>query len=491
MSTKLRFDNQVAVVTGAGNGLGKQYALLLAERGAKVVVNDLGGDIHGASNKPSGQGDKESIRVADVVVQEIKRKGGIAVANYDPVQQGERIIQTAIDSFGRVDIVVNNAGILRDITLRKMTDLDWDTIMDVHLHGTMRTARAAWPYMKKQKYGRIVNTTSASGLFGNFGQSNYAAAKMGIVGLSETLAKEGSKYNILCNVIAPAAASRLTATVLPPDVMQALRPEWVAPLIGALCHSSCSENGSIFEAGAGHFSKIRWERSQGWQCRPEDLTPDLVIQNFAKITDWTDAEHPDGPRDGMKLLSSAKSIKRTSARQASQKPVDFKGRVALVTGAGNGLGRAYALQLSQLGAKVAVLDLQGARKVADEIKAKGGEALALEKSVTEDADTIIAECIQHFGRLDILLNNAGILRDKSFQNMTDELWYAVMDVHLRATFKLTKAAWPHMLKQKYGRIIGTTSTSGIYGNFGQSNYAAAVSILLRETFCVTDKNLSF
>jgi multifunctional beta-oxidation protein len=214
MADQLRYDNQVIVITGAGNGLGKQYAKFFASRGAKVVVNDLGG---GAFGK---EGTKGSSKVADVVVKEIKDAGGIAVANYDAVQNGENIVKTAIDAFGRIDVLINNAGILRDITLRNMKDEDWDIIMDVHVHGAMRTARAAWPYFRKQRYGKIINTSSSSGLFGNFGQSNYAAAKMALVGLSGTLAKEGAKYHIHCNTLAPGAASRLTQTVWSGDMME-------------------------------------------------------------------------------------------------------------------------------------------------------------------------------------------------------------------------------------------------------------------------------
>ena len=159
-----------------------------------MVVNDLGGTFNGK----------------DVVVKEIQNAGGVAVANYDPVQNGDKIVKTAIDTFGRVDILINNAGILRDISPRNMKHEDWDVIMDVHVNGAFKTARAAWPFMRKQKYGRIINTSSSSGLFGNFGQSNYAAAKMALVGVSETLAKEGAKYNITSDVLAPGAASRLT-----------------------------------------------------------------------------------------------------------------------------------------------------------------------------------------------------------------------------------------------------------------------------------------
>lgn len=163
-TTSLRFENLVVVVTGAGNGLGKQHALFFASRGAKVVVNDLGGNIKGGRDGNN--------RVADVVVEEIRQAGGVAVSNYDPVQRGANIVKTAIDHFGRIDVLINNAGILRDTTLKNMKEEDWDVIMDVHIHGTMRTVRAAWPYFIRQRFGRIINTSSSSGLFGNFGQSN-------------------------------------------------------------------------------------------------------------------------------------------------------------------------------------------------------------------------------------------------------------------------------------------------------------------------------
>ena len=163
---QIRYDNQVIVITGAGAGLGRKYAQFFSSRGGKIVVNDLGGTFDGKDTKPG----TTSGKVADAVVKEIRDAGGIAVANYDAVQNGERIIETAIKEFGRVDVLINNAGILRDVTIRNMKDGDWDSIIDVHVTGTMKTARAAWPYMRKQRFGRIVNTTSASGLFGNFGQ---------------------------------------------------------------------------------------------------------------------------------------------------------------------------------------------------------------------------------------------------------------------------------------------------------------------------------
>jgi NAD(P)-dependent dehydrogenase (short-subunit alcohol dehydrogenase family) len=209
----LRFDNKVVIVTGAGNGLGKIYALFFASRGAKVVVNDLG-------TSHTGSGASEG--AAQLVVNEIKAAGGQAVANTDSVEFGEKIVKTAMDTYGRVDVIINNAGILRDVSMVKMTDLDWDLIMKVHLKGTYSVTKAAWNIMRKQGFGRIINTSSASGLYGSFGQANYAAAKLGIHGFTMTLAREGDKNNIKTNTIAPVAASRMTETVLPPSVIYIL-----------------------------------------------------------------------------------------------------------------------------------------------------------------------------------------------------------------------------------------------------------------------------
>ncbi|KAL3462730.1 hypothetical protein BJX64DRAFT_288190 [Aspergillus heterothallicus] len=459
--SELRFDNQTVVVTGAGGGLGKAYALFFASRGANVVVNDLGG---------SHVGEGKSSKAADVVVDEIKAAGGKAVANYDSVENGDAIIDTAIKAFGRIDILLNNAGILRDISFKNMKDQDWDLINTVHTYGAYKCARAAWPHFRKQKYGRIINTASAAGLFGNFGQANYAAAKLGQVGFTETLAKEGAKYNIIANVIAPVAASRMTATVMPQEVLDLLKPEWVVPLVAALVHSSnTTESGSIFEVGGGHVAKLRWERAKGALLKPDaSLTPGAIARKWKDVNDYSQPSYPTGPADFMGLLEDG--LKLPSA-PAGEEP-DFKGKVALVTGGGNGLGRAYCLLFAKLGASVVVNDLVDPEPVVQEIKKLGGQAVG-NKASCEDGAAVVKTAIDTYGRIDILVNNAGILRDKAFANMSDDLWNPVINVHLRGTYKVTQAAWPHMLKQKYGRIVNTASTSGIYGNFGQANYAAA------------------
>ncbi|PYI12020.1 peroxisomal hydratase-dehydrogenase-epimerase [Aspergillus sclerotiicarbonarius CBS 121057] len=459
--SELRFDNQTVVVTGAGGGLGKAYALFFASRGANVVVNDLGG---------SHSGEGKSAKAADVVVDEIRAAGGKAVANYDSVENGEAIIETAIKNFGRIDVLLNNAGILRDVSFKNMKDQDWDLINRVHTYGAYRCARAAWPHFRKQKYGRVINTASSAGLFGSFGQANYSAAKLGQVGFTETLAKEGAKYNILANVIAPIAASRMTATVMPPEVLENLKPDWVVPLVAALVHSSnTTESGGIYEVGGGHVAKLRWERAKGALLKTDaSLTPGAIARKWNDVNDYSQPSYPTGPADFMTLLEDGL---KTSSAPGGEEP-DFKGKVALVTGGGNGLGRAYCLLFAKLGAAVVVNDLVDPEPVVQEIKKMGGQAVG-NKASCEDGENVVKTAIDTFGRIDILINNAGILRDKAFNNMNDDLWNPVINVHLRGTYKVTKAAWPYMLKQKYGRIVNTASTSGIYGNFGQANYAAA------------------
>ncbi|XP_029366016.1 peroxisomal multifunctional enzyme type 2 isoform X1 [Echeneis naucrates] len=293
----LSFEGRVVLVTGAGGGLGREYALDFAKRGASVVVNDLGADTKGGG---------KSSAAADKVVEEIKAKGGKAVANYDSVEDGEKLIQAALDSFGRIDIVVNNAGILRDRSFPRTSDLDWDLIQRIHLRGSFLVTRAAWNHMKNQKFGRIIMTASAAGIYGNFGQANYSAAKLGMLGLANTLAIEGRKYNIHCNTIAPVAGSRLTETVMPPDLVASLKPEYVSPLVLWLCHDQCQENGGLFEVGAGWIGKLRWERSRGRIVRQKNqpMNPEAVRDQWDKICDFTDATKPASTGESLQSMVS-------------------------------------------------------------------------------------------------------------------------------------------------------------------------------------------
>jgi NAD(P)-dependent dehydrogenase (short-subunit alcohol dehydrogenase family)/putative sterol carrier protein len=277
---RIRFDDRVAVVTGAGAGLGRAYALELARRGAKVVVNDLGAARDGAG--------KSSKSPADRVVEEIKKAGGQAVANYDNVATpagGENIVRTALDAFGRVDILINNAGILRDKSFLNMALENWQAVLDVHLNGAYYVSRPAMAVMKESGYGRIVLTTSAAGLYGNYGQSNYSAAKMALVGLMNTLNLEGMKYNIRINTIAPLAASRLTEDVMPPDLFERSKPEFVAPLVIYLCSEACEESGAIFNSGMGYYSRAAVLTGPAIQLGDRDHppTPEQIHDNWEKI----------------------------------------------------------------------------------------------------------------------------------------------------------------------------------------------------------------
>lgn len=459
--SELRYDGKVVIITGAGGGLGKQYALYYGSRGASVVVNDLGGSLKG------GDG---NTRVAEQVVKEIEGLGGKAVPDFNSVENGEKIVETAVKAFGTVHIVINNAGILRDVSFKNQKPEDWELVYKVHLYGAYKVTKAAWPYMRKQKFGRVINTASAAGLYGNFGQTNYSAAKLALVGFTETLAKEGQKYNITANVIVPLAASRMTETIMPPDMLEKLKPEFVVPVVGYLTHEDTTETWGIYETAAGAVTKVRWERAKGALVKPDSSwTPSAALKRFEEIEDFSSgSSFPNGSADFMSLVDAAQ--KQSSNPQGED--ISFKDQVVIVTGGGNGLGRAYSLLLAKLGAKVVVNDFADPEPVVQEIKKAGGIAVGDKHNVVE-GDKVVQTAVDNFGTVHAIINNAGIIRDKSFANMTDELWDSVIAVHLTGTYAVTKAAWPYFLKQKYGRVVNTTSTSGIYGNFGQANYAAA------------------
>jgi NAD(P)-dependent dehydrogenase (short-subunit alcohol dehydrogenase family) len=281
---EVRFDGRVAIVTGAGGGLGRAHALLLASRGAKVVVNDLGG---------SRDGTGASTNLADQVVQEIKDAGGEAAANYngvDTAEGGEAIVKTALDAFGKVDILVNNAGILRDRAFHNLTEEDWDKVLAVHLNGAYNVTQPAFRVMRQNSYGRIVFTTSAAGLYGNFGQTNYGAAKMGLVGMMNTLKQEGAKYNIKANTIAPLAASRLTADIFPPPILDKVKPEMVSPIVAYMCSEECEDSGSVFTAGGGYFGRAAIVESKGVFFDKPEITIEQIVENLGKIKDMSGAE---------------------------------------------------------------------------------------------------------------------------------------------------------------------------------------------------------
>jgi NAD(P)-dependent dehydrogenase (short-subunit alcohol dehydrogenase family) len=293
------FDGKVAVITGAGGGLGRSHALLLAERGARIVVNDLGGNADG-----TGAGSSP----AELVVKEIVEAGGEAVASFDSVatpEGGEAIIQTALDAFGTVDIVINNAGILRDKSFAKIEPADFDILLDVHLRGAFHVSQPAFKVMKANGFGRFVHTTSAAGLFGNFGQGNYAAAKTGLVGLSNVLAIEGAKANITSNVIAPIAKSRLTEDLLGP-LADALEPGLVSPLVAYLVSPSCTVSHEIFSVGGGKIARVFLGLTPGWFAgKGNEFTPEDVAANLEQIRDTTGFSIPGSLTDEtMSLIST-------------------------------------------------------------------------------------------------------------------------------------------------------------------------------------------
>lgn len=285
--SEINFNGRVAIITGAGAGLGRQYALELAKRGAKVVVNDLGGARDG-----SGQGTS----AADKVVDEIKAGGGEAIANYDNValvEGGENIVKAAVEKFGKVDVLVNNAGIVRDKTFNKMDEPTWDVVMNVHLKGAFCVTRPAFINMRENNYGRIVMTTSSSGMYGNFGQSNYAAAKLGLLGLVNVLKLEGGKYNIKSNLIGPTAATRFTEDVFPQELFAKMKPDFVAPAVLYLCSEDCTDSGMVINAAAGYYSRSAIVTGPGAILSDgvKIPSPEDIKDNWKKITSLDNPEY--------------------------------------------------------------------------------------------------------------------------------------------------------------------------------------------------------
>ena len=294
--SEISFDDRVAVITGAGGGLGRTYALEFARRGAKVVVNDLGGASDGTGGGSS---------MADQVVKEIEEAGGTAVANYDSVstvEGGEAIIQTAVDNFGQVDIVVNNAGILRDKSFVKLSPEELEIVIDVHLKGAFFVSQPAFRVMKERNYGRFIHTASAAGIFGNFGQSNYGAAKMGLVGLSNVLAVEGAKNNIKSNVIAPIARTRLTEDLLGP-LAEKLDPANVTPLVVYLCSEANEETHAVYSVGGGRYARIFIGLAPGWTKSDGLVSAEEIQANFAEIHEPGEFIIPTGIGDEMQLMA--------------------------------------------------------------------------------------------------------------------------------------------------------------------------------------------
>jgi 3-hydroxyacyl-CoA dehydrogenase/3a,7a,12a-trihydroxy-5b-cholest-24-enoyl-CoA hydratase len=282
----------VVIITGSGRGLGATYAHFFASRKCRLVLNDVG--------------TKNGKNFAEILKESLEQKYPgveIVVAPW-PVQEGEKIVQAAIDKWGRVDVLVNNAGILRDKSIIKMTQKEWNLVIQVHLEGTFRCSKAAFPYMKKQKFGRIINTGSSSGLFGNFGQVNYSAAKAGIHGLTMALAKEGKRSNVLVNTIAPIAATAMTKNLFPEEVLKAVDTKFVVPFVGFLSSKECQTTGNIYELGGGWIAKLRWQRAEG-VSHSLDYTPEDVVKTINQIENFEgENDYPLGGSDSIGKMFS-------------------------------------------------------------------------------------------------------------------------------------------------------------------------------------------
>ncbi len=281
----IRFDDQVVLVTGGTRGLGRAFSECLAASGATVVVNSTTGDDGG-------------------VISDIERQGGRATHIPGLVENADALIEKVIEHCGRLDAIVHNAGFVRDKTLRKMTDEQWDDVMGVHLKAAFQLTRAAWSHFEAAGRGRIVLISSASGLYGNFGQANYAAAKMGMYGLARSITLEGAKSNITCNCVAPVGATTMNSAHWSDEDKRIRKAEYVAPLVAYLAHTSCEESGSFFEASAGSFRKLRWERTEGLNLFPEEtpVTVDTIASHWDEITDFAQAEHPTSMSDSLQRM---------------------------------------------------------------------------------------------------------------------------------------------------------------------------------------------
>jgi len=466
-------EGKVAIVTGAGRGIGRGIAEELAANGAKVVVNDAGLSLSGES---------ESLSPAEEVVAAIRSAGGDAVSITESVgtfEGGERIIQTALDSFGKLDIVVAAAGILRDRMIYNMSEEEWDAVYDVHLKGTFNVVRHAAPLFRQQRGGRIITFTSESGLVGFTGQANYAAAKSGIHGFTKVVAKDLGKYGVTANSIAPRAETRMVESIpenvraklatqglMPADGEPSWEPRDVAPFVAFLASDySAPVNGQTFLVYGGNVVHMTLPRRV------------KTIFNSNPPATW-EPEQLDA-QVGPNLLDFPK----VSGPEKSKR---LEGKVAVVTGAGRGIGRGVAKALAAQGAAVVVADVGAAldgegedatpaAQVVEEISELGGRAVASYHSVAtmEGGENIVKKAIDEFGRLDIVVTAAGILRDRMLFNMSEQEWDDVMAVHLKGTFSVVQPASQIFKEQGSGRIVTFSSVSGLYGYGGQSNYGAA------------------
>ncbi len=491
-------ENRVAIVTGAGRGIGRGIAIELARHGARVVVNDYGGSVGGA--EPSSAPATETAAA-------IASAGGNAIAIAESVataQGGAHIVQAALDSYGRLDIVVTAAGILRDRMIFNMSEEEWDTVIGVHLKGTFSVVQPASRIFRQQRGGRIVTFTSESGLIGFAGQANYGAAKSGIAGFTKVVARDLGKYGVTANSIAPRAATRMLDTI--PDIGKAKmaeagfwpspgermwEPEDVAPFVAYLASDYAAPvNGQVFLVYGGTVALMTQPRRLKTIFKPVSPSPQTGSPTGGTgAGTWSLEELDRMVRPalfGDTARQASDSAAPAAARAGRENAGRLAGKVAVVTGAGRGIGRGIALLLAREGASVVVADagvnLDGsgsdkspAARVVEEISEAGGKAVASYENVATAAGgrKTVEAAIKSFGRLDIVVTAAGILRDRMIFNMSEQEWDDVIAVHLKGTFSVVQPAAKIFKEQGSGRIVTFSSVSGLYGYSGQANYGAA------------------
>ncbi|OQV06759.1 hypothetical protein CLAIMM_11286 [Cladophialophora immunda] len=439
----INYDGQVFVITDATTLFAHDCASLLAARGAKLVLN----------YPPSSRLTRSTVGDSIPSVHE----------TYQDLQDADKIIAGASEKYGTVHVLINNASPRSPSPSYDLqSSAVWDAMRKNVIDGAYRCAKAVWPHFRKNGYGRILFIDSG------FTDSGVAeiAGRFALFGFAETLAREGAKYNIRVNIIAPPSASYVMGEQTPATP----EPAALTSLTAALAHGSHNDAvGSLYSVGDDCVRKFRWERSKGVSLNPDlNFTAGALATQWEEIFDFSHKEYSTSATDFGKLLPEMQKLPSNSVHPSP----DFSGKVVLITGGASGLGRAYSLAFARLGARVVVVDRADPQKVVDEIHGAGGQAASVIVSV-EHANYIVSRALAFYGKIDVLVNNAGFVRDKSFANMDDNLWRTVMDVHLEGTYHMTKAVWPHFVRQRHGCIVNTTSTSGIYGNFGQANYSAA------------------
>ncbi|EXJ61413.1 uncharacterized protein A1O5_11728 [Cladophialophora psammophila CBS 110553] len=442
------YNQKVVIITDATTPFAQECAAMFAARGANLVLNFPPSSLSARPTSPL-----QSPRYRD---------DRSVIETHQELKEAQQIIAAAVGKYGTVHILINNASFRSPgPTYDLQSCTAWDTMRRVVIDGAFK---AVWPHFRKNGYGRISFIDSEPTGCG----VAELAGRFALFGFAETLAREGVKYNIRVNVIAPQSLCYVTGQHLSSSLNPAV--QGVTSLAGALSHeSNKDEAGSLFAVGDDHITKFQWERSKGVFLNPDiNFTSAALAMKWGEIYDFSEKTYSNSAMDFGSLLPKMQELPGNAKLPVS----DFSGRVVLVTGGGSGLGRAYSIAFAKLGALVVVNDVADPQAVVDEISRDGGIAAPVLSSV-EEGDYIVQKALELYGHIDILVNNAGFVRDKSFANMDENIWNSIIDVHLNGTYQMTKAAWPHFVRQRHGCIINTTSTSGIYGNFGQANYSAA------------------